>query len=287
MMDYLGCIAILVAIGGSIIACYTDIKTKEIPNSLTLSMIFIGLLLFSLSFHKEWIFFIPLISSYILIWLIWRAGMWGGGDAKLIMGLLALLSPYYGIEFIPVFFVMIALSSFLHYFIFGLIETIREKKGKNFVMMMSMVTFLPLLSYFLLKSISKSIAIVAALAILFITGDIVSSFLPSKKRVKISEKVVGEIMAETIYVKNGRILRVEKEPSLIMRVIKRNKIRGRGIDILLKPKYTGISREEIGILKKCCDDILIFISYPMAPVILAALILTLVFGKEIFHLINF
>ncbi|MCD6481074.1 MAG: prepilin peptidase, partial [Thermoplasmata archaeon] len=73
MME-LNIIALSIALAGSIIASYTDIKTKEIPNLLTLSMIFLGLLFFTFSFYGNWIFFIPLLASYIIIWLIWRAG---------------------------------------------------------------------------------------------------------------------------------------------------------------------------------------------------------------------
>jgi len=278
-------VAIFVAIAGSIIASYTDVKTKEIPNYLTFSMIFLGLLFFSLKFYREWIFFIPLIASYFLIWFIWRAGMWGGGDAKLMMGLMALLPPCYGIHFIPLFFIMVAFVSLIHYSIFGMIQAIKERKGKIFASAMILMVATPLFSYFLLKSLSRSIAIIISLILLFIIGDIASSFLPCRKKVRISDKIAGEILAEIIYVREGKIVRVKREPSLIMNLIKGRKIKGRGIDIILEPKYTGISKEDIKILKKCCNDVLIFISYPMAPIILAALLLILLFGREIFSIL--
>ncbi len=284
MME-LNIIALSIALAGSIIASYTDIKTKEIPNLLTLSMIFLGLLFFTFSFYGNWIFFIPLLTSYIIIWLIWRAGMWGGGDAKLIMGLISLLSPNYGIEFIPSFFMMLAFSSLVHYFIFGMIQAMREKKGKIFAVAMVLIITLPMLSYFLLENVSRNIAILTSLIMFFIIGDISSSFLPCRKKVKVSNKIVGEILAESIYIKNGKIVRIEEEPSLIIKAIKRRRIGSRGMEALLIPKHTGISKGEISTLKKCCDDVSIFISYPMAPIILVALIFTILFGREMFSII--
>jgi Flp pilus assembly protein protease CpaA len=78
------------------IATIIDIKKREVPDTLTFSLIFLGLILgivssvFSLSF-------IPLVSSiaglifgYIVGSALFYTGQWGGGDAKMLMGLGAL-----------------------------------------------------------------------------------------------------------------------------------------------------------------------------------------------------
>jgi|Deesub1362A_J573_1020465.scaffolds.fasta_scaffold03286_5 Flp pilus assembly protein protease CpaA len=274
---------ISLALAGTFIASYIDIKTKEIPNILTFSMIFVGLILFFAKYYREWLFFIPLAASYFFIWILWRLGLWGGGDAKLVMGIISLISPFYGIDFIPVFFIVIGAVATIHYCIFGLVNEMREGKAIKFVTVIASMFVISFITYFVASLFLRSFAILLAVIAFFIAGDISSSFLPCKKIVPLSEKIIGEPLAEIIYIKNGKVIRKEKNASMIMNLIKRQKMEGR---ILAKPNYYGLTIEEIDKLKNYCDKIVVFTTYPMAPIIFVALLLTLLFGKHVTFFIN-
>jgi len=91
----------------------------------------------------------------------------------------------------------------------------------------------------------------------------------------LSEKLIGEPLAETVYLKNGKVMRKEREVSFIMAAIKRNKIDG---EIIVKPSYIGLTKEEIEKLRKYCNEIAVFVTYPMAPIIFLALLVSLAIG---------
>lgn len=266
-------LAMIIALTGSIIASYFDLRTKTIPNFLTFSMIFAGLIFFSLKIliEKKWFFLIPTAFSYFFIWILWRAGIWGGGDAKLVTGIILLGVSFSGIFFISYFFISIALVSLVHYFIFGMVEAFRRKSAKFFTAIL-FIFISSSSTYLVMKIIKPSLSILVGIITFFICGDIASSFLPCKKNVKLSEEIIGEYLAETIGLRDNELVRIEKEQSLILRILKQKR---REMDeIIAKPNYFGISEEEINSLRKYCNEIKIFITYPMAPLIFFALLLT-------------
>ncbi|HEC75723.1 MAG TPA: hypothetical protein ENI33_00485 [Thermoplasmatales archaeon] len=236
-------------------------------------MIFAGLIFFSLKIliEKKWFFLIPTAFSYFFIWILWRAGIWGGGDAKLVTGIILLGVSFSGIFFISYFFISIALVSLVHYFIFGMVEAFRRKSAKFFTAIL-FIFISSSSTYLVMKIIKPSLSILVGIITFFICGDIASSFLPCKKNVKLSEEIIGEYLAETIGLRDNELVRIEKEQSLILRILKQKR---REMDeIIAKPNYFGISEEEINSLRKYCNEIKIFITYPMAPLIFFALLLT-------------
>jgi Flp pilus assembly protein protease CpaA len=95
-----GMIYIAIALTGSLLAGWIDLKTTEIPDSITFGMIFLGLLI-----HGIESYVIGSIDPFILsltITLFFAAfslimyfsGMWGGGDGALLTGIGALLANY-------------------------------------------------------------------------------------------------------------------------------------------------------------------------------------------------
>ena len=266
--------ALIIAFAGSIIASYFDLKTKNIPNLITFSMIFAGLAFFfvKIFIEKNWLFLISPSFAYLIIWILWRAGIWGGGDAKLVIGIILLGVSGIDIFFIPYFFISIALVSLTHYFIFGIIEAMRKKSAKFFISILIAFIF-PSAVYFAMKPVKPSLAFISGLITFFICGDILTSFLPCKRNAKLSEEIIGEPLAETIGLKNNELVRIEEKQSLILRILKRE--RKEMDEIIAKPDYLGISREELDSLKKYCSEVKIFITYPMAPLIFSALFLTI------------
>ncbi|MDP6647852.1 MAG: A24 family peptidase [Candidatus Woesearchaeota archaeon] len=85
-----------------LIASYTDLKTREVPDWLNFSLIGTGFginLLFSIIFFKINFILASLIGFAIffaIAWVMFYAGQWGGGDSKILMGLGALI----GIDFL-------------------------------------------------------------------------------------------------------------------------------------------------------------------------------------------
>jgi Flp pilus assembly protein protease CpaA len=87
----------LIILIGLLLGSYTDIKTREIPDTLSFSLIFLGIaiaLCTSISFWS----YKPLLASALglacgtLIGLVsYYTGQWGGGDAKILMGMGSLI----------------------------------------------------------------------------------------------------------------------------------------------------------------------------------------------------
>jgi Flp pilus assembly protein protease CpaA len=90
-------ILLTVAFAALVISSVTDIKTREVPDWLNFSLIFIGLgvraiyssMLFDWAYLLEGFF--GLIAAVIIGYLMFYLGQWGGGDSKLLMGLGALI----------------------------------------------------------------------------------------------------------------------------------------------------------------------------------------------------
>lgn len=96
-------ILIVISLAALIFASITDIKIKEVPDWLSYGLIASGLiirLLNAITF-KEYSYFIYGIlgfgSMFIVGELLYHGKLWGGGDAKLLMGLGATLAttPFY------------------------------------------------------------------------------------------------------------------------------------------------------------------------------------------------
>lgn len=105
---------------GLFVGSFSDLKTREVPDWVSYSMIFGGLglrLIFSLANFEWMIFFeglIGFIVFVVLAYLIYYFGQWGGGDAKLLMGLGAVIGLNLNFSAMPklaVFLINLALIS--------------------------------------------------------------------------------------------------------------------------------------------------------------------------------
>ena len=89
-------IAVIISVAGLIIATYTDLKQRIVPNKLNYGLAILGLVLFGAQSLIDWTFW-PIILSifglcfgFLFGWVMWKAGVFAGGDVKLFMGLGAL-----------------------------------------------------------------------------------------------------------------------------------------------------------------------------------------------------
>lgn len=90
-------IPLIVAFAGSIYAAIWDIRTTEIPDEIPHAMIIFALLYYGIQSVIEinpWIFLDSLIAGgaiFILGFIMYYAGQWGGGDAKILAAIIFLL----------------------------------------------------------------------------------------------------------------------------------------------------------------------------------------------------
>jgi Flp pilus assembly protein protease CpaA len=102
-------IAVIIALVILILASITDLKSREVPDYLSYSLIFVAFAISIIYTIIEWNyiylaqstmgFIIGLIVAYSMFYM----GQWGGGDSKLIMGLGAIL----GFNIFPLFKIFI------------------------------------------------------------------------------------------------------------------------------------------------------------------------------------
>ncbi len=335
----------LIAIAGLLIATYTDLRDRTIPNQLTYAMIFIGIaghlleailtssltpILFSVGGAA-----IAFASAYIL----WRAGAWAGGDVKLFTALGALVPLPYAIvpsfySQFPVFPFLVLMNSVLIAFpfimLFVFAKTITEKRlhkhAKQMLFSISertsalalwlygcyallpilglpswlsiiLVAPLPFIPYRHLAALALA-AIGAALTqdlsaivpLAFISLAFISFFEAAsygtkhvlRKRVPLS-KAEGEISAETLYVKKGKVTAFT--PSMLSMLFSGFKT----------PKHTlvseynaaGIEPDEIAALKKKgIKAVLVKQSIPLVPILLLGLAVSVFVGDLVWIVVK-
>ena len=88
--------AIIVSLIGLLIATYTDLKSRIAPNKLNFGLAAAGLIIFGaqsiyeMSPYPVVLSFIGLCYGFLFGWVLWKIGVFAGGDVKLFMGLGAL-----------------------------------------------------------------------------------------------------------------------------------------------------------------------------------------------------
>ena len=102
-----------------VIASYTDLRTKEVPDWLTYGFIIAALGIRGIySLQNGWQVIVSgllgFASFYLLALLFYYSHQWGGGDSKLLMGMGAALGiayPFNEISFTPLWFLLLLLFS--------------------------------------------------------------------------------------------------------------------------------------------------------------------------------
>ena len=270
-----------VALAGTCIAAVIDVRTKEIPNVLTLGMIAAGAILSAgrIFLGEPWLLMLPSMGMAVgLAWLLWRAGLFGGGDAKLMMGI-ALLVPLYpgGLSFLPTFFIMLALASFVHYFIFGLVAMVRRRRVLPALLFAAVPAGAALAMFYAARMLFPWPHIAALLA-LALAADLVSPLLPYRRVVAVDDGLEGMLLAETVGLRNGRVVRDPVPSSLLRRIVHDSPEMD---EVIASPCHLGVQPGDIERLRGVVDEVAVFPAFPFAPVILAALVLALAFGNVV------
>jgi len=234
------------AISAAIVASYTDLKSRIIPDKLTYPLI-----LFGVFFHLV----VGVVKSDMALalsglvgtalsfgigYLLWLAGGWAGGDVKLFAAFGALI-PSYSSSLLP--------APYSGYLLF------------------------PLTIFF------NSLIIVALILPFYVVLCKLRGRGVFYRSVRITELKEGAIPAETIFEKDGKIERVDKFS--LTAVFSRPKYDR----TFTNPRSAaGLTNEEIQELKKLVsqgkieDEIKIKIGVPFAPVLAAGLLVAVSLG---------
>ena len=274
----------IIAIIWLIFASISDLKKREVPDWLSYSLISIGFfasLLKSLIF-KDLTFIISglfVLLLFLLIGLLmYYTKQWGGGDVKVIIGLVTLIpnypydllsyfSPNLDMPFILILIINILFIGSLYSIIYGvylitknkinLYKEIKNNKiNKSYI---SSAILILIVSFFIKDIILKLMLLligflIVILQYLFIFVNIVEKKCMVKK-VNLDEISEGEWILTNIYHKGK---------------------------LIYDKKSLGITQKQIELLKKLkIKKVLIKVGIPFVPTFLLALITSLIFGNLI------
>lgn len=82
----------IIILASGTISAYTDHKTGEIPNQLTLPLIGLGIVLSVL--NQTWSYFAIGLLVFFLATMAYQKNVMGGGDIKLLTGMALIQGPY-------------------------------------------------------------------------------------------------------------------------------------------------------------------------------------------------
>ncbi len=274
-MDAIITIIILTAL---CIALITDIKTREVPNWITYSLIFIGLglrTLYSVIYSNFMLLLYGLAgfaAFFLLAYLLFYTGQWGGGDSKLLMGLGALI----GLEFsknafLLSFFINILLVGAVYAILYSIVlafshprklaKKLKKILKKKYVIfakrsMLLLVLILVAASFFFEPTLRLGFVLLALITfIMFYIWLFVKAVETSCmfKLLPVSKLTEGDWIVKDIIVKGKRIT---------------------------GPKDLGISNKQIKqLIKLKVKKVLVKQGAPFVPSFLVAFILTLIYGN--------
>lgn len=282
-------ILLIISFIGLIIGTYTDFKTREVPDFVNYSLIFIGLgvhLIYSIV-TKNWMFFLYGVSGFLIALAIafamFYGGQWGGGDSKMIMALGSLI----GLDFkIDSFFVSLLVNMFIIGAVYGLIygAVLAFKHRKEFL-----AWFRKIAEKRRNAQIRKSVLVVSLM--LFVASfffdkffQLVLIFLIFILWISIYLFIFTKAVEKCCMYKFVRPERLTEGDWIARNIF----IDGKYI---CGPRDLGISKQQIATLIKLkrrgkIKDVLVKEGIPFVPSFLIAFIFTYFYGSILFFLVN-
>jgi len=268
------------------VASISDLRKREVPNWLSFSLIIFALAyrVFFAVFNSDLWFFlyglIGLILFIILAYGFYYARVFAGGDAKLLMGLGAILpfasSLIGNLIFLGVFILLFLFVGGIYGLIYSLVlvsgnkekfalEFIKQFKLNKRIFYISLVfVFLSLIFVFYFKELIFVFfpVIFLAFPLLFVYGKAVEE---SCMIVSISSKevTIGDWLYEEVVINVGR---------------KKKKI---------KPYWEGLSEGEVELIRKSKKKVKIKQGIPFVPSFLIAFVMLIIFKNNLLNFINF
>lgn len=277
-------ILLILGISALILATMFDIKTKEIPNWLSYTFISLALaanLIYSVLENDYYIIlksFLGFAFFFIIGNVMYYTQQWGGGDAKLVMGLGAAFYTYPKIllnYFSPNLYLPFTLTLFINILIIGSVYSIawalylmyknfeqftkglkaKLRKTKKIqiitlliILLFVIISFIIDIDKLILITFSLLIIVLLYLMIAIKTIDEICMY----KIVPVTKLTEGDWIPKPIYYKQK---------------------------VLIKCKAEGLTKKEIMLLKTYkIKEILIREGIPFVPSLLISFILTIIFG---------
>jgi Flp pilus assembly protein protease CpaA len=281
----------IIAIGALLVASWTDLKTREVPDWLSYSLIIIGVtngILASLIFHT-WSFIAYSVAGLLIFiaiaYLMFYAGQWGGGDSKLIMGIGALAgfefsasAPFIRAEsFLIAFWINTLLVGVVYAMLWSFVLAIKNIKSvkKRFYEEVKRATLM------------RNTVFAATIVVLLL------SFFPSDKGMRVAIYIFAVAGFATFYLLTF-VKAVEKACMYKLRapeeitegdwIAKEVRVDGK---YLCGPKDLGIEKNQIEELMRLkrkgkITKVLIKEGIPFVPSFLISFLVTLQFGNVLF-----
>jgi len=272
-----------------VIASYTDLKTREVPDWLNYGLVGLGIminLIFSLA-YSDYFFILSSIIGFAVFFgfgaLMFYTGQWGGGDSKAMMALGAILGLSWSLDSLLIaFFInaMIAGAAYGLAWSIGLALFNWKKFFKALVKLMNLHAF---------KKARRNSVILAVGLI------VISMFIPDPT-IKIGSAVTAIVILLMAYmyafIKAVELACMYKKvsPEKLTEgdwIAKDVKVKGKYI---CGPKDLGIEKKQIRQLVKLYKQnkvkkILIKEGIPFVPSFFIAYVVSLVFGNLLFLLV--
>lgn len=267
---------VAIALAGTAVAAYTDIKTGYVYEWLTAPMIAAGALLTLLSFNAALIIatFAVAFAVFAAGYLSYRAGQLGGGDVLLFaaLSLLVPFSPFAKSQVPPILIVFMLSGVFCIAGVFAtylpkVVQDIAAKKAKPAVRdMVSAAAIFTGVAALMLASqrFGMSAAQAAVFAVILVPGSFLVAFKTH--------------ISNTYLVKNVPVSGIEEEDVLALERMDGRIVKKYGLKKLL-------TRKEIGKLGRISEikKFPVYKGLPrFVPYILAALVASLLFGDALF-----
>ncbi|MBN1792832.1 prepilin peptidase [Candidatus Woesearchaeota archaeon] len=282
-------LGVVVGLAALIIASISDLKTREVPDWLNFSLSFfaIGYAVILSIFHWNASFIVNSAAGLLfglgIGLLMFYTGQWGGGDSKLIIGLSAILGlsvPYIS-DLKGDYELLIFLANTLF---------VGAVYGLAFSAWKAVVHFSECKAEAIFKLKQKSVRVAKIVLLIFMIISLVnymlSPGLDSAFLVGISIVMMAMLYMWIL------ISCVEK-----VHMIRKIKVSGltegdwvvetvmKGGKTILKPNKTGVTTEDIGLLKKNkIQEVTIKVGIPFVPSFLIAYILMMIIGNWLVYL---
>jgi prepilin signal peptidase PulO-like enzyme (type II secretory pathway) len=244
-------ILVFIALIFLIIASYHDIKTREIPDYISYSLITIAIL-FSLiksiyfttfSFIVQSLF--GLLVFLLLSFFLYYTKQWGGGDAKLLIALgasfpvypeflISIFNPNLSLPYLLIFLINLVIVGSIYAIIYSIVLTLKEKDyltknfNKKYLISLFAFVILLLISLFFPQPFNLLVVVVALLSFypfLFYYVKLFEKHFMIKS-LPLSKITEGDWLAKDVF-KNKKLILSKNSPGLTLedlKKLKQNKI---------------------------------------------------------------
>jgi prepilin peptidase CpaA len=270
-----------------VLGSYTDLKTREVPDWVNYGLIFIGVGTHAILSAVSWNYR-PILYSGIglgigigVAFAMYYLGQWGGGDAKMLMGLGAII----GFDFSEMFFLSFLINTFLLGAVYGLCygAGLAIKKRKEFGKTFKRLFYKMPVVLRIIVNVSPIVLFAFSALFLFLTHDFLFVYLTA---LSITLIAIFYLYLFAKSIETCCMLKYVPPEKLTEGdwIAKEVKFKGKYV---CGPKDLGISKKQISLIKRLnIPKILVKDGIPFVPSFLIAYLFTYYFGNVFYLFIS-